>query len=114
MEGSETSPPRPKPRVRRSVNASQEHTPSYPSQGTHPQTTPSHLSKATPSQPLQIIHSRPGVLAETREPFNAENNIDMLRWLFGQKLSGNEQVGEITVSHDRTRATVEFSHLERM
>ncbi len=107
MEGSETFPPRPKPRVRRSVNASQEHTtPSYPSQGTHPH--------ATPSQPLQIIHSRPGVLVETREPFNAENNVDMLRWLFGQKLSGNEQVGEITVSHDRTRATVEFSHPERM
>lgn len=76
------SPPRPKPRKRNQSNPHEGYTPSH--------------------------SLRPGVLVEAIQPFNANDNIEMLKWIFRQKLGGNEQVGEITVSHDRTRATVEF------
>lgn len=101
MEVPQTSPPRPKPRVRRSP---QGYTPSH-----LPQTTPLYLSQATPSHFI-----RPGVLVEAKQPFTANNNVEMLKWIFEQKLGGNEQVGEVTVSHDKSRATVEFSHPESM
>ncbi len=85
--------PRPKPRVPRSWS-----------------------SPHTPSHPINFIpvesgsSCRPGLLVEAKEPFSTQDVTGMLRWQLGQKVGGEDQVREISVSPDKIRAVVEFVH----
>ncbi len=55
------------------------------------------------------IH-RPGVLVEARQPFSTKDIAGMLRWQIGKKVGGEEQIKDIILSPDRTRAIVEFAY----
>ncbi len=52
------------------------------------------------------------MLVEATQPFASNNDVDMLIWLLGGKVGGEDRVREIIVSQDRSRAIVEFVNLD--
>ena len=53
--------------------------------------------------------TRPGIVVHAVEPFKEDSNCkDMIRWLLGARVGGQDEVRNVEVSQDRLRAFVEF------
>lgn len=82
-----TRPPVPRPRSR------------------NPRTNPSQTQGSVDSS----RSTRPGVVVQAVERFKEGcNNKDMIRWLLGSRVGGQEYVRNVEVSQDRRRAFAEF------